>query len=166
MKKYLLVLLVTTSLASCSNEAGNSSMATSTKTQRSACDLLTKEQVREATGLSIIKVVPQDRGTFTSCSFETDDWMQTIGLIYFPGLGTPTSAAALAEEVKADLEGDKVDYSGLETDTSIGDAAVRYQMDDGAHYVIAHRDGHRVIVNGSTGEVATTLARLALAAIE
>ena len=135
--------------------------------QPSACDLLTKEQVQQATGLTIINVVSRDRGAFTSCSFETDDWMRTIGLIYFPGLSLPSSAAALSEEVKADLERDEVEYAALETDESIGDAAVRYQVDDGLmHWVVAQRGNHRIIVNAGSDQSVTALARLAISATE
>lgn len=168
MNKYLLALLASAALAACGDDApGTSNFAASAQAQRSACDLLTKEQVQQATGLAIINVVSRDRGTFTSCSFETDDWMQTIGLIYYPGLGTPASATALADEVKADLERDEVEYSSLEPDESIGDAAVRYQVDDGAmHWVVAHRGDHRVIVSAGGSEAVTALARLALDATE
>jgi len=168
MNKCVSALFLAVSLAACGNDApGTPGNVANAQAQKSACELLTSEQVQEASGIAIINVSAQDRGVFTSCSFETDDWTQTIGLIYFPGLGTPASAASLAEQVKADLERDEVEYSSLEPDESIGDAAVRYQAEDGSmHWVVAHRGGNRIIINATTAEAATTLARLALDATE
>ena len=167
MNRYLLFVFLAASLAACSNDApSGSGRVASAATQLSACDLLTKDQVEAASGLAINNVAARDHDVFSTCSFETDDWTKTIGLIYFPGLGSPASAEALAAQIEADLKRDEVDYAGLEPDTSIGDAAVHYQIDDGAmHIIVAHRGGHRVIINASTSEAAATLARQALAAL-
>jgi hypothetical protein len=168
MKRYLLVLFALAGVASCGNDATSEAVPpASAQAQGSACDLLTKEQVEAATGLAIINVSARDSGVFTTCSFETDDWTQTIGLIYFPGLGVPADAASLAAQVEADLQRDQVDYVGLAADDSIGDAAVRYATPDGSMYwVVAHRGGHRVIVNAGSVDAVTALARQALASIE
>jgi len=142
---------------------GTDASKASSTADRNACDLLSKEQVEQATGLVINNVAFRDHGVFTTCSFETEDWQETIGLIYFPGLGTPANAASLAEQVKQDLEKDQVPYTNLEADSGIGDAAVFYQTDDGKLYtVVAHRGGHRVIISARTRAAASTMAGAAL----
>jgi len=160
----IMAALLAVSITACGNDSGDEPTDKIPEgPQRNACDLLGKDQVEMATGLVINNVVLKDHGVFSTCNFETDRWEDTIGLIYFPGLGTPLSAKSLAEQVRQDLERDGMDYANLEEDSSIGDAAVCYQTDDGKLFtIVAHRGGHRVIISAGSREAASTMARAAL----
>lgn len=165
-RHLIMTTLLAISISACSNDAAEEpAKTTSAVTQSKACDLLGKELVEQATGLAINNVVLKDHGVFSTCNFETDRWEDTIGLIYFPGLGTPASATSLAEQIRQDLEKDQVPYSNLEEDSGIGDAAVCYQTDEGKLYtVVAHRGGHRVIISARSRAAASTMASAALSA--
>ena len=160
----IMAALLAVSITACGNDSADEPENTMPEgTHQNACDLLGKEQVEMATGLVINNVALKDHGVFSTCNFETDRWEETIGLIYFSGLGTPPSAKSLAEQVRQDLERDGVDYANLEEDGSIGDAAVCYQTDNGNLFtVVAHRGGHRVIISAGSREAASTMARAAL----
>jgi len=158
--------LLTISMTACSGDASEETANTAAAaTQTNACDLLGKEQVEQATGLVINNVVLKDHGAFSTCNFETDRWEETIGLIYFQGLGTPDSATSLTEQLRSDLERDGVPYTNLLEDNRIGDAAASYQTDEGNLYtVVAQRGGHRVIISARSREAASAMASAALLA--
>ena len=130
---------------------------------RSACDFFTKEDVEKITGIAVINVVLQDRDVFTSCSYETDNWENTTGVIFYPGLKTPASSPSLAEELRRDIERDQAPYKTPEPVEGIADVAAYYtDNDELMHFMVLHQgsDG-RIIISANTREAVTELAKMA-----
>lgn len=116
---------------------------------RNACDLVTKEVVEKSSGLNITKATPKDRGVFTSCTYETDNWQVSVGLIYYPGGKADKDSAALAAELQKEFERDKAPYTKPEPLAGLGDAAAYYQSVDG--------DYHAIVVLSSGGNASGRL---------
>lgn len=134
------------------------------KAARTACDLITRAEVEKATGITVNNVVLKDRSVFTSCSFEAENWEDTIGVIYYPGLKPAESSAALAADIKGDLERDQAPYGTPEPIEGIGDAAAYYVSHDGQlHTIVAQRGGDRVIIGAKSRAAVTEMVKAALA---
>lgn len=132
---------------------------------RSACTLLDPGQVSSAIGLPVVNVVERDRGAFTSCSFETDDWLQTVGLIHYPGLAT-TSAESLAAEIRADLERDAVEFVDFAVEEGFGAPAIYYRSPEGdLHALVLQPGGDRLVITGGSRDAVLTLAGAAAQAL-
>ena len=110
-----------------------------------ACDLVTKEVVEKSSGLRITNVTLKDRGVFTSCTYETDNWQVSVGLIYYPGVKADKDSAALAAELQKEFERDKAPYKKPEPLAGLGDAAAYYESLDGSY--------HAIVVLSSSGNV-------------
>jgi len=131
-----------------------------------ACVLLDAGAVADIIGLAVVNVVERDRGSFASCSFETDDWTQTVGLLRFPGLRAKP-ADALAAEIRADLDRDGVEYVDFSVEPGFDAAAVYYRSPEGdLHVMVIQAEDDRLILSASSREAALELARLALGAIQ
>jgi len=132
------------------------------RADRSACSLLEADAIVKVLGRPVINVREQNRATFSSCSFETDDWQQTVGLIYFPNLA-PTTPEALAAEYRADLERDQVPYVDFAVQDGLGAPAVYYRSpEDDLHSLIIQPGSERVILTGPRSEVVQILAALVM----
>jgi len=114
-----------------------------------ACDLITKEMVKKSSGLIITNVTSKDRGVFTSCTYETDNWQVSVGLIYYPGGKADKDSAALSAELQNEFERDKAPYKKPEPLAGLGDAAAYYQSVDG--------DYHAIVVLSSGGNASGRL---------
>ena len=131
-----------------------------------ACDLLTKAEVEQATGIPVTAVTPRDGGVFSSCSYEADDWVKGSGVLFYPSLSPVTGSAALADFLRQDLEKDQAPYSTPEPLDGLGDAAATYQSDDGVQsYLVVQKGSQRIVVSGPKGEALSGLASLALSRI-
>lgn len=129
------------------------------------CSLLEADTVAEAIGIPVVNVVERVGSRFGSCSFETDDWTQTFGLIFFPGLAA-TSEEALAAEIRTDLDRDGVEYAELTVEAGLGVPAVYYRSPEGdAHTVVLQAGGDRIILTGSNRAAVLSLAQSALQAV-
>jgi len=130
----------------------------------SACDLLTKSEVEKITGFAVTNVVMRDRGSFTSCSFETESWENSTGVIYFPGLKPVANSAALAAEIQKDMERDQASFTKPEPVDGIGDAAAYYASDDGyLHTLVMHKGRNRIIISAKSKKATMELAKAARA---
>jgi len=133
-----------------------------------ACDLVTKEVVEKYSGLKIINVRSKDRGAFTSCTYETDDWQISVGIIYFPGGKLGKNSDKLAEELQKEFERDGAPYKEPKPLADLGDAAVYYEAVDGGFHsiVVLSSSGNvtgRLVVSAPTHKAAFDIARAALA---
>jgi len=133
-----------------------------------ACDLVSKQVVEEYSGLTISNVSSRDRGAFTSCTFETDDWQVNVGLIYYPGPGGDKDSDALAAELKQEIERDEAPYTEPTPLADLGNAAASYESVDGDfHSVVVLSSGGnasgRLVVSAPTQQAALDIARAALA---
>jgi len=137
--------------------------ATPTLADRPACALLDTAEVAAALGVPVVNVREQNRATFSSCSFETDNWQLTAGLIYHPNLPS-TTAEALAVEFRADLERDAVPYADFAIEESLGVPAVYYRApEDDFHSLVAQSGGDRLIFTGPSRDAVLALSAAALA---
>jgi len=133
-----------------------------------ACDLITKETVVKSSGLKIINVQSRDRGVFTSCTYETDNWQINVGLIYFPGGKTGKDSGKLVAELKEEFKRDAAPYKSPKPLAGLGDAAAYYESDDGGYHtiVVLSSNGHvngRLTVSAPTHKAALAIAKAALA---
>ncbi|UCH80944.1 MAG: hypothetical protein JSW20_14590 [Nitrospiraceae bacterium] len=133
-----------------------------------ACDLITKETVEKSSGLIITNVTSKDRGVFTSCTYDTDNWKDSIGLIYHPGGKTDKDSAALATELQEEFEHDEAPYKKPEPVTGLGDAAAYYQSADGGfHAIVVLKSGAsisgRLVVSAPTRQAALAVAKAVFA---
>ncbi len=142
------------------------SVAPAVGDDKGACALLDPQEVSTAIGLPVMNVVERDRGSFTSCSFETDDWMQTAGLIHFPELGA-TTAEKLAAEIRADMDRDGVEYADFGIEAGFDVPAVYYRSPEGdRHTVVVQAGGNRLIISAGTRDAVFSLAQTAVHALE
>jgi len=131
-----------------------------------ACSFLEPEVVGAAIGLPVVNVVERDRGSFTSCSFETEDWTQTVGLIHYPGLEA-TNPDDLLAQVRADLQRDEVEFTGLAGDASLGVPAVYYRSAEGdMHALVAQFESDRLVLTAGSRAAVFALAQSALRALK
>ncbi|MDH3327666.1 MAG: hypothetical protein OEM01_00350 [Desulfobulbaceae bacterium] len=159
-------VLLSTFCISSGKEDSLKGAGNSTERLRNACDLMTKAEVEKISGVAIVNVVLRDRGTFTSCSFETDNWESTTGVIYYPGLKSVESSAALAEEIRKDIERDQAPFGIPEPVDGITDAAAYYASNDGyLHIIVAQKGGDRIIISAKSRTAATEMAKAALTVI-
>ena len=162
-------------LVSCSNEgqekpvdkttqnAAQPVAVKSAQQQRSACDFLTKEEVEKITKIPVLKVVSLDRGVFTSCSFETDNWENTTGVIFYPSLDPVANSAVLADVIRKDLERDQAPYKTPEPVEGIADAAAYYTDNDAfMHFMVAQNGRERIIVSAKSLSSVNELVKIAL----
>jgi len=115
----------------------------------SACDLITKEMVEQSSGLTITHVSARDRGAFTSCTFETNNWQVSVGIIYFPGGKIDKDSSALAAELQQEFQRDNAPYTVPEPLPGVGEAA--------AYYKSAEDDFHAIVMLNGTGKAAGRL---------
>jgi len=135
---------------------------------RNACDLITKEVVGKSSGLSITNVTAKDGGAFTSCTYETDNWQVSVGLIYYPGNKTDTDSAALAAELQMEFERDQAPYEKPEPLDGLGDAAAYYQSVDGSYHVIVvlnsgKKASGRLVISAHTRSAVLALTKAVIA---
>jgi len=136
--------------------------ATPVLADRPACELLDVAEVAAVLGVPVVNVREQNRATFSSCSFETDDWQLTAALIYHPNLAA-TTAESLADELRTDLERDAVPFTGFTIETVLAVPAVYYRSpEDDFHSLVAQSGSNRVIVTGPRREVVLALASAAI----
>jgi hypothetical protein len=156
-------------LTCCGNDAGKSaSPETLTGTagnapHRGACDFLTKEDVESITGIQVTNVTPHIRGSYTSCSYEAEDWHDTTSVIYYPFMEPVESSAALARFLGEDIEKDQAPYQMPEPVEGLGDAAAYYLDKDGTmHFVAVQKGNARIVINAKSREAVMGLVRKAL----
>ena len=136
---------------------------TAAQNQRSACDLLSKVDVEKITGFVVTNVVLRDRNIFSSCSYEADNWENTTGVIFYPDLNPPASSAALAEDIRKDLEKDQAPYKIPEPVNGIADAAAYYtDNDEFMHFMVAQNGRERIVVSAKSKAAVTELVKIAL----
>lgn len=159
----ILLLLL---LSSCGGEAQQTKPQAETASagpQRGACDFLTKADVETITGIQVTNVTSRDRGTFVSCSYETEDWQNTMGVIYYPSLASVEDSAALADFLRQDLEKDQAPYKTPEPVEGLGDAAAYYVDEEGfMHFVAVQKGSQRIVVSAKSRDAAMKLAQKAL----
>ena len=165
LTSILLLLL----LCCCGGEApqtGTQDEAEPAVTQRGACDFLTKEDVETITGIQVTNVIARDRGGFTSCSYETEDWQNTMGVIYYPSLAVVEDSAALADFLRQDIEKDQAPYKTPEPVEGLADAAAYYADEDGyMHFIALQKGSERIVVSAKSKDAVMRLAQKALQAI-
>ena len=132
-----------------------------------ACELITKNIVEQSSGLKITNVTAKDRGAFTSCTFETDNWQVNVGLIFYPGGKADMDSAALAKELQKEFDRDQAPYKKPEPLADLGDAAAYYQSADGDYHaiVLLNSNGHargRLIVSAHTRDATLAVANAVL----
>jgi len=143
--------------------APKQSAAKPAQLQRSACDFLTKSDWEKITGIPVLNVVSRDQGVYSSCSYETGNWEDTTGVIFYPDLNQPASSAALAEDIRKDLEKDQAPYKTPEPVEGIADAAAYYTDNDGfMHFIVAQNGRERIVVSAKSKTAATELIKTAL----
>lgn len=162
-------ILMISLLASCGNEAEKSATGTDAEStvHKTACDFLTKEDVEAITGIPVTNVAPRNRGTYSSCSYEAEDWRDTTGVSYYPSLDPVGSSAALAEFLGKDIEKDQAPYQTPEPVEGLGDAAAHYVDTDGTiHYIAVQKGNSRIVINAKSKEAVLSLARKALESMQ
>lgn len=144
-------------------DAAQPAAVQSAQQQRSACDFLTKAEVEKITGIPVINMVSHDRGLFTSCSFETDNWENTTGVIFYPDLNPVANSAALAEGISKDLERDQAPYKTPIPVEGIADAAAYYtDNEEFMHFLVAQNGRKRIVVSAKSQAAVTELIKAAL----
>ena len=132
-----------------------------------ACDLVTKEAVEKASGLIITNVLSKDEGVFSSCTYETENWQVSVGLIYFPEIKSDMNSTMLSEELQKEFDSDKAPYTKPVPLADLGNAAAYYQSVDGDFHAIvilssSSKVNGRLIVTAPTHLAALSVAKLAL----
>lgn len=130
---------------------------------KTACDLVTQEEMAEATGVPVVKVTSRENPAFSSCSYEAEDWMKTSGILYYPSLAPVSGSAALAETLQQDLERDQAPYTTPVAGQGLGDASASYSAtDQTSHFLAVQQGSQRIVVSGPVREALADIAQLAL----